>query len=198
MIDLQNISKETPYNVFKEKYTQALNAGQRNIEAISIATFNKKLNEVDSRFVNLKIIDNKQFIFFTNYNSPKSVAFKSHNQISATFFWSSINCQIRMKAKINKTANEFNMKYFKKRSIDKNALAISSNQSKVISSYEEVIIKYDSVKVKEDLLICPDYWGGFTFKPYSFEFWEGHDSRINKRRLYEEIGGSWKVSFLEP
>ena len=75
-----------------------------------------------------------------------------------------------MKAKINKTANEFNMKYFKKRSIDKNALAISSNQSKVISSYEEVIIKYDSVKVKEDLLICPDYWGGFTFKPYSFNF----------------------------
>lgn len=198
MIDLQNISSEIPYNIFKERYTHALHAGQKNIEAISIAAYNKTKNEVDSRFVNLKIIDGKQFIFFSNYDSPKSVAFKSHNQISATFFWSSINCQIRMKARINQTSHEFNMEYFKKRSTDKNALAISSNQSKVISSYEDIIKKYDNVKAREDLLICPSYWGGFTFTPYLFEFWEGHESRINKRELFEDIDGSWKASVLEP
>ena len=39
------------------------------------------------RFVNLKFIDNDKFIFFTNYNSPKSLAFETHNQISGLFFW---------------------------------------------------------------------------------------------------------------
>ena len=82
MIEFKNLNQEIPYLLFKEKYDEALNAGQRNIEAISIASFNKEKNEVDSRFVNLKIVDNDSFVFFSNYNSPKSIAFKSHNQVS--------------------------------------------------------------------------------------------------------------------
>ena len=48
---------------------KAFNANQ-NIEAMSIASYNKE-NEVESRFVNCKFIDNDKFIFFSNYNSPK-------------------------------------------------------------------------------------------------------------------------------
>ena len=65
---------------------------------------NNKANEVDSRYVNLKFITNDEFIFFSNYDSPKASAFNSHNQIAALLYWSSINVQIRMKAKIKKTS----------------------------------------------------------------------------------------------
>ena len=151
MIEFHNISNITPYKIFKEKYDEALNAGQKNIEAISIASFNKEKNEVDSRFVNLKIIDNDKFIFFSNYNSPKSLAFESHNQVSVNIYWPVINLQIRMKAKISKKKRSYNQAYFLKRSPEKNALAISSNQSKSISSYDLVVKKYNDVKKDRNL-----------------------------------------------
>ena len=179
MIEFKNFNQETPYLLFKEKYDEALNAGQKNIEAISIASFNKEKNEVDSRFVNLKIIDNDNFIFFSNYNSPKSLAFKSHNQVSVNIYWPVINLQIRMKAKISKKERSYNQAYFLKRSAEKNALAISSDQSKSISSYDLVVKNYNEVKKDMDLKECPEYWGGFVFKPYEIEFWEGNSFRLN-------------------
>lgn len=198
MIEFINNITDEPYKRFKSLFNKARRAGQKPIDAISISSFSKSKNEVDSRFVNLKFIDGKKFIFFSNYNSPKSIAFDEHDQISALIYWQKINIQIRLKAKIKKTNKEFNESYFKNRSANKNALAISSNQSREISSYDEVIRKYDYTKENKDLKKCPAYWGGFCFSPYSFEFWEGSDSRLNKRDLYVKTKDSWKHSILEP
>jgi pyridoxamine 5'-phosphate oxidase len=198
MIQFQDISNQIPYLIFKEKYYEAINAGQKNIEAVAISSFDKKLNEIESRFVNLKFINDINFIFFSNYNSPKSKAFSSHNQIAAVFYWPSINVQIRMKAKIKKTSNAFNKEYFYERSEEKNALAISSNQSKLIDSYNQVKKNYNRSLEIDDLKKCPEYWGGFSFIPYYFEFWEGNESRLNKREVFNNIDGTWKHSFLQP
>lgn len=198
MIEFIDINKDLPYLIFKEKYDEAMAVDQNNIDAVAISSFNKKLNIVDSRFVNLKYVHKKEFIFFSNYNSPKSQAFKTHNQINALFFWSSINVQIRIMAKINKTSIKYNSEHFKKRSKDKNALAISSDQSSKITSYNHILKKYEKAKTKSNLFKCPDYWGGFAFIPYSFEFWEGHESRINKRILYTRIKDNWKKDILQP
>jgi pyridoxamine 5'-phosphate oxidase len=198
MIQFNSIIQEIPYLIFKAKYDDALNAGQIAIEAISISSYNKKINEVDSRYVNLKSINFDEFIFFSNYNSPKSIAFNSHNQIAALFYWPSINTQIRMKAKIKKTSNEFNQKYFSDRSEEKNALAISSNQSKAIYSYNKVKENYNKSLKNDDLKKCPEFWGGYSFTPYYFEFWKGHKSRLNKREVYEKSDNSWKHLILQP
>jgi len=198
MIKFNNLNKESPFVFFKEKYDDALNAGQKAIEAISISSFNKENNEVDSRYVNLKFIINDEFIFFSNYKSLKALSFISHNQIAALFYWHNTNVQIRMKAKIKKTNNTFNQQYFFNRSEEKNALAISSNQSNSISSYSQIVKNYDESFKNDDLKKCPEYWGGFSFTPYYFEFWEGHESRINKRKIFEKIDGVWEQSFLQP
>tara|TARA_B100000963_G_scaffold192839_1_gene167909 strand:+ start:10881 stop:11477 length:597 start_codon:yes stop_codon:yes gene_type:complete len=198
MITFNNLNNEKPYQLLKKKYHEALSAGQKNIEAISISSYNIETQEVDSRYVNLKFINNNEFIFFTNYNSPKSIAFSSHDQISALIYWPSINVQIRMKARIQKTSNKFNQEYFKNRSKDKNALAISSNQSSSISSFDQVIKKYNKIKKDRDLKICPQYWGGFSFTPYEIEFWEGNASRLNKRNFYKLNKNIWHHFILEP
>ena len=62
-----------------------------------------------------KFIDVNDF-FLHNYDSPKSQAFSTNSQISALIHWSSINVQIRMKAKISKTSKEYNKEYFSNRS----------------------------------------------------------------------------------
>ena len=171
MIQFNNLSQEPPYIVFKKKYEDSLKANQKNIEAISIASYSTIKKEVNARYVNLKIVEEKKFIFFSNYNSPKSQEFNTHNQITALIYWNSTNTQIRMKAYIEKTSKEFNNAYFVKRDKKKNALAILSE--------------------------CPDYWGGYSFKPFYFEFWEGHDSRLNKRETYELQNDEWIHGFLQ-
>ena len=124
--------------------------------------------------------------------------FKNHSQISALIFWDTINVQIRMKAVIKKTSSKFNEKYFQNRSRKKNALAISSSQSDKIISYEQVKKNYSAALREDNLNKCPDYWGGFSFTPYYFEFWEGHNSRLNKRCSYELLDNKWNHNFLQP
>tara|TARA_A100001388_G_C28536403_1_gene388101 strand:+ start:30 stop:626 length:597 start_codon:yes stop_codon:yes gene_type:complete len=198
MIKFSNLNQEAPFLIFKEKYDEALLAGQKSIEAISISSYNEQTKEVHSRYVNLKFIQNNEFIFFSNYNSPKAFAFNSHNQIAALIYWPDTNIQIRIKARIRKTSSDYNQKYFFDRSEGKNALAISSNQSEPIESYSQVKKNYEQTLGTADLKQCPEYWGGFSFIPYYFEFWEGHESRLNKREVFENIDGYWKHSFLQP
>ena len=160
-----NLNQEAPYLKIKKKYDEAVKKQQQNIDAIAISSYSKILNEVNSRFVNLKFIDNKEFIFFSNYRSPKSIEFSCHNQITALIYWNSTNTQIRIKAKIKKTSNKYNQKYFSNRSSEKNALAISSNQSNPIESYAQVEENYNNSLSNDDLKKCPEFWGVYSFTP---------------------------------
>jgi len=198
MIKFTNTKKEQPYRQFIKYYKKAELANQRNIEAILISSFSRINNEVDARYVNLKYIQGDEFTFFSNYNSEKSNQFDSHNQISAVIFWNNINVQIRIKGKIKKLKRKNSIEYFKKREPHKNALAISSYQSMKISSYADIEKSYEHALKNDDLKKCPEYWGGYSFTPYYFEFWEGHESRINKREVFNKIDGVWKQSFLQP
>ena len=198
MIKFNNLNEEIPYQLLKKKYDEAISEGQKGIEILSISSYNKMVNEVDSRYVNLKFISNDEFIFFSNYNSQKASAFNSHDQIAALVYWPSINVQIRMRAKIKRTTDEFNQNYFFNRSEEKNALAISSKQSKPIDSYNQVKENYNKSLKNDDLKECPKYWGGYSFIPYEIEFWEGNEFRLNKRNLYRKDNTTWIHFILEP
>lgn len=200
MINFINIEKSEPYNKFVSFYDRAFSENQINIQAMCISSYSTKEGFVDSRFVNLKYIDSNKWTFFSNYNGPKSKQFLSHEQISILFYWNTIDVQVRMRANIEKTSSEQSDDHFLNRSNLKNALAISSSQSNKISSYEEVQKQYkdvlnDPVKLSKR----PNYWGGYSFTPYYIEFWQGHESRINKREVFEHVNnGDWNSYFLQP
>jgi len=199
MIKIIDNNKVPPLKIFKNFYDKALKKKQKNVEAMAISSFNINNNEVESRFVNLKYIIDHEWIFFSNYESQKAKDFNSHNQISALFFWSSIYIQIRMKGLIEKTDSNFSDKHFVNRAKQKNIIAKISNQSEEIGSYDTILKKFDNEIRKEENLERPDYWGGFSFKPYYFEFWEGNESRINKREVYEKHDHDhWKTRILQP
>jgi len=200
MIKFINISKQKPYQLFKKYYDQALKNKQKIIEGIAISSFNKDLDQVNSRYVNLKYIKYDEWIFFSNYNSPKAKSFLTHQQISGLIHWPEINFQLRILAKIEKTNDKFSDAHFSERSKEKNAIAVSSYQSEAISSYEDVVLNYETelIKNKKKLGTRPSYWGGFSLYPYYFEFWTGNDSRINKRIEFVKKNNIWTERFLQP
>ncbi len=199
MITIIDKLNESPYVTFYHFYAMANRVSQDNIDAALISSFNKNTQEVNSRYVNIKYIDKNKWIFFTNYNSPKSKDFEGHNQIAVTFFWNKINLQIRIKAIIAKASEKFSNEHFQKRPDKKNALSISSNQSQKIQSYEQVLENYEKVLHNKNILLKrPEYWGGFKFIPYYFEFWEGHESRINRRLVFHWINQDWEKSIIQP
>ena len=198
MITFINENQSLPYRKFKELYINAIDNNQNNIDALCVSSYNEYLKQVDARYVNLKYIIDNQWIFFTNYNSKKAQDFNSHPQISSLIFWDKINTQIRIKAKISKTNEDFSDKHYFSRTLQKNALAWSSKQSETIKTYDEVIKNYESALSSNIEDERPSFWGGFTFIPYYFEFWQGNDNRINKRQAFHLNDKKWKMTFLQP
>ena len=199
MINFLNLSSEKPYILFRSLYQKAIESGQKGVEAISVSSYNQLLKEVEARYVNLKYIDNNEWIFFSNYRSPKANQFESHNQVSVLIYWASINTQIRIKAKIFKASSEFSDQHFQGRTKEKNALAISSNQSEVIDSYDEVTKNFhETLEIMTSETARPDFWGGYSFTPYYFEFWQGHENRLNKRHVFKQQKDEWTEQLLQP
>ena len=112
MIKFLNLNSEKPYIHFQSLYQEALDNDQKGLEAISVSSYNQASSEVEARYVNLKYIANNEWIFFSNYLSPKANQFESHSQVSILIYWASINTQIRLKAKIFKTSAEFSNELF--------------------------------------------------------------------------------------
>ena len=199
MIKFINPSTDKPYIYFQSLYQDAVANDQIGIEAISVSSYNQEMSEVEARYVNLKYIIDNEWIFFSNYNSPKAQQFESHSQVSALIFWPSISIQIRIKGLISKTSIEFSDKHFRGRTKEKNALAISSNQSQVIDSFDEVTKNFhQTLKAMTPDTVRPDFWGGFSFIPYYFEFWQGHENRLNKRHVFEQKEDGWVEFLLQP
>ena len=199
MIKFLNLNSEKPYIYFQSLYQEALENDQKGIEAISVSSYDQIKNEVEARYVNLKYIANNEWIFFSNYHSPKASQFDSHSQVSVLIYWASINTQIRMKAKICKTSSEFSDEHFQGRTKEKNALAISSNQSQIINSFDEVEKNFnETLQVMTPETPRPNFWGGYSFTPYYFEFWQGHENRLNKRHVFKQEDDQWTEQLLQP
>jgi pyridoxamine 5'-phosphate oxidase len=201
LIELINIEQTEPYLTFEKYINEAKKIGIKNYDAVCISTYSKIKNEISSRYVNLKYIKGNQWYFFSNYNSDKAKDIDENNQISALTFWPEIFTQVRIKAKIFKASKMDSDLHFQKRSLEKNALSISSNQSNTINNFKEIKDNYEKILIylrEKDTQKRPEYWGGYYFVPYYFEFWVGDKNRLNKRKVFTYIENKWEVSYLEP
>ena len=76
MIVFKDLPKVEPYQQFQKDYLDAEKANQPLIHAIAISSFNKTLNEVESRFVNLKYIEGEEWISSQTTTARKQSHFK--------------------------------------------------------------------------------------------------------------------------
>ena len=167
--------------------------------AMVLSTYSQKKG-VNSRVVLLKELKKDGFVFYTNYNSLKAEQIKQNPYVSLLFFWPSFQRQIRVHGLVEKISNQSSINYFKKRPRKSQIAAWASTQSTVVDNrfvLESLFHDFEK-KFKNKTIPKPPYWGGYKVVPSSVEFWQGRESRMHDRFLYEKNNNKWVISRLQP
>jgi pyridoxamine 5'-phosphate oxidase len=168
--------------------------------ALSLATTNEN-NEPNVRMVLLKGLSKKGFVFYTNFNSPKSSDLKNNPKAAMCFHWKSLQRQIRILGSVSKVSDKEADNYFNSRPYESRIGAWASDQSKVMNKREDFLKKIEEFKSKykdEKILPRPEHWSGWCLNPSSLEFWLGDKYRIHERLKYKKISNVWKREILYP
>jgi len=188
-----------PINEFKIWFK---NAQENNIlepNAMTLSTFSDT-SGINSRTVLLKGVEERGFIFYTNYNSRKGVDINNNNNVSLVFLWKEIEKQIIVKGKASKISKKESKKYFESRPRKSKIAAWASKQSSEIKDEKELnsrFLEYEK-KFLDDKIPLPDFWGGYIIVPDSIEFWIGRKSRMHDRIIYSKNNDDWIIKKLYP
>ena len=182
-----------PISLFNKWLSEAEKSEPRDPNAMQLATVAK--NGMPSvRTVLLKDIINGDFVFYTNYESRKSIEIKGTAKGAICFYWKSLNRQVRLIGSIKKVSEEVSDLYYQSRSRGSRIGAWASKQSKELGSREELMdeVKFFETKYPNDIP-RPNFWGGFALTPIEFEFWEDDNFRLHNRFIVKptKIQGEW-------
>jgi pyridoxamine 5'-phosphate oxidase len=170
-----------PIPLFKKWLSEAEKTEPRDPNAMQLATVAK--NGMPSvRTVLLKDIINRDFVFYTNYESRKSNEILDTSKGAICFYWKSLNRQVRLVGSIKKVSDEVSDNYYKSRSRGSRIGAWSSKQSRELDTRNTLMeeVKAFEAKYPNDIP-RPNFWGGFALTPIEFEFWEDGDFRLHNR-----------------
>ncbi|PWJ44261.1 pyridoxamine 5'-phosphate oxidase [Sediminitomix flava] len=153
-----------------------------------------------SRTVLLKGVEDKKFIFYTNYTSRKGKQILANPYVSVTFFWPELERQVQIEGKALKVASDTSDKYFESRPYKSKVGAWASEQSTVINSRSVIMERFAKFSLKYLTSVPrPDHWGGFEIEADRIEFWQGRPSRLHDRILYtKDENGEWGKNRLAP
>ncbi len=191
---------EEPLDLFEKWMQQAFESEIEQANAMALATVNEE-QQPSLRTVLLKYYDQNGFVFFTNYGSRKAVEIEKNPRVALLFSWIPLQRQIRIRGLAEKTSKAEALKYFATRPRGSQLGAWVSPQSSVISSRALLMAKFEEMKRKfaQGQVPLPDHWGGYRVRPQAIEFWQGRESRLHDRFLYElQADGRWKISRLAP
>lgn len=187
--------KEDPFELFTLWFERAVEDKNPEPNAMVLSTAAEGIPQ--SRVVLLKEIEDKRFVFYTNYQSNKGHELELNPNVQLLFFWIMSQRQVRISGVATKLSREKAVAYFTTRPIESQISAIASPQSRRIEM-SELLSKVEEVSVKESIQ-CPDHWGGYAIEVTEFEFWQGQSGRLHDRIIYKKIeGDQWEIFRLAP
>jgi len=198
--ELNETSIETnPIQQFRIWLNEAISADIPDATAMSFVSVGED-GFPQSRIVLLKDFSENGFAFFTNYNSEKGKAIKLNPKVSLHFFWHELERQVRITGIAGKTSKEISKVYFHSRPQKSQIAAVISNQSSVVPSRNFLENKFNQLlnELKDQNPVYPKNWGGYMVKPIKFEFWQGRESRLHDRIVYEKENDNWHLKRLAP
>ncbi|MGL5033286.1 MAG: pyridoxamine 5'-phosphate oxidase [Microcystaceae cyanobacterium] len=189
-----------PFTQFHHWLEDAIAAQLIEPNAMSLATLAPTGKPI-ARMVLLKALDERGFVFFTNYDSAKGKQLSLDPHCALVFWWAELERQVRIEGTVEKISPEESDYYFQSRPRASQLGAWASPQSEVISDrtlLEQKLVLLDE-KYTNQQVPRPDHWGGFRVLPTAIEFWQGRPSRLHDRIYFElNAQGVWQKSRLAP
>ncbi len=156
---------------------------------------------ISCRVVLLRQVDARGFIFFTNYNSRKAMDLERDPHAALTFFWPTMERQVRIEGKGEHLPTGESDAYFASRPRESCIGAWSSDQSRTVEDRDAVEERFNrwEERFQGQEVPRPDHWGGIVVKPVRIEFWQGRSNRLHDRIVFERFSdGSWQRMRLQP
>ena len=193
---LETTLNPDPFRQFEAWFGEAIQQEKKDPNAMVLSTLSSE-GFPQGRVVLLKEIDHG-FIWFTNYDSRKGQDLDFTNKASLTFWWPSLERQVRINGLVEKINPEDSDRYFLSRPLGSQAGAIASLQSQVLKNREILEERYAKLVKENQAFVRPENWGGYRLVPIRFEFWQGRESRLHDRLVVEKAGDDWKHYRLYP
>ena len=166
---------------------------QPNPDSMAIATSNSQ-GLPNVRMVLCKEINTEEgyVVFYTNYNSVKSLEIKENPKCSALFHWDKLGYQIRIRGEILQSPDEENDTYFASRHLGSQVGAWASNQSNPVEDrealddqFKKILDRFnltsESITRNEQKIPRPPNWGGYRLWIEEIEFWLNQKDRLHDR-----------------
>ena len=190
-----------PFALFHQWFADAVDTEQAPVEpnAMTLATVDEA-GRPHCRVLLLKGLDSRGFTFFTNYESAKGAELAARPFAAMTFFWPSLERQVRIEGRVERvTAAECDA-YFQVRPLGSRLGAWASPQSKVLRDRAELeaLLAEAQLRFLDKAPHCPEHWGGYRLQPDRIEFWQGRPSRLHDRLNYRLLDGAWLRERLAP
>lgn len=153
-----------------------------------------------ARVVLLKAINEKGFVFYTNYQSEKGLSIAHHAKIGLSFFWPALERQVIIKGTAEQLSPEVSNAYFNSRPKGSQLGALVSEQSKVITDRSILEAKLEALEIEyqDKSVDRPEHWGGYVVVPKCIEFWQGRPNRLHDRIRCQWQGSFWNIERLAP
>jgi len=153
------------------------------------------------RTVLLKAMDDRGFVFYTNYQSRKAREMEATGRASLLFYWGSLERQVRIDGAVERVSPAESDAYFETRPPDSRLSVYASRQSETVESRDALDEVFERVKrtYGDGPIPRPDWWGGYRVVPDEFEFWQGRVNRLHDRLRYAKTAdGRWRRERLAP
>lgn len=153
-----------------------------------------------ARMVLLKGLDDRGFLFYTNFESRKAEEISENSRAAAVLYWFELHRQVRIEGKIERLTDHESDAYFATRPLGSRLAAWASDQSRVIKSRDvlERRMRELADRYADEDVPRPDFWGGYRLCPDSIEFWQGRPDRLHDRLRYSRSGDAWLIERLAP
>ena len=188
-----------PTEQFRTWLDEAIEAVLLEPNAMTLATVNGR-GQPSARVVLLKGLDERGFVFYSNYESSKARDMAENANVALVFNWLGLERQVRIQGEVSKVSREESLAYFKSRPHASQLGAWASHQSRVIEGREVLEERLAELQeeYEEGQVPLPEFWGGYVVRPVAVEFWQGRPSRLHDRFLYTQEGVAWKIERLSP